>query len=61
MSTPVMLGIPATPERDQKAQLVALFKLPEMRQEFKALRRAVADLQKLAGADDKPRESDQAA
>ena len=36
-------------------------KLPEMRQEFKALRRAVAELQKLAGTDEKPRESDQAA
>lgn len=57
----VMLGIPATPERDQKLQLVALFKLPEMRQEFKVLRRAVADLQKLVGTDEKPRESDQAA
>jgi UDP-3-O-[3-hydroxymyristoyl] glucosamine N-acyltransferase len=57
----VMMGIPATPERDQKLQLVALFKLPEMRQEFKTLRRAVAELQKLAGTDQKPLESDQAA
>jgi len=57
----VMMGIPATPERDQKAQLVALFKLPEMRQEFKTLRRAVADLQKAAGLDPQSRDSEQAA
>ena len=56
-----MLGIPATPERNQKLQLAALFKLPEMRQEFKAIRRAVADLQKVVGHDQKPLESDQAA
>jgi UDP-3-O-[3-hydroxymyristoyl] glucosamine N-acyltransferase len=57
----VMMGIPATPERDQKLKLAALAKLPEMRHEFKALRRAVADLQKAAGIGDKPLESDQAA
>ncbi len=57
----VMLGIPATPERDQKLKLAALTKLPEMRREFKALRRAVADLQKLAGITSEPRKSDQAA
>ncbi len=57
----VMLGIPATPERDQKLKLAALTKLPEMRREFKALRRAVADLQKSAGDNSEHRESDQAA
>jgi UDP-3-O-[3-hydroxymyristoyl] glucosamine N-acyltransferase len=57
----VMLGIPATPERDQKLKLAAFSKLPEMRQEFKALRRAVADLQKAAGIVEKPLASDQAA
>jgi UDP-3-O-[3-hydroxymyristoyl] glucosamine N-acyltransferase len=57
----VMMGIPATPERDQKLKLAALAKLPEMRKEFKALRRSVADLQKLAGNGDAPLESDQAA
>lgn len=57
----VMMGIPATPEREQKAQLVALFKLPEMRQEFKALRRAVAELQKAAGVDNSSNSSEQAA
>jgi UDP-3-O-[3-hydroxymyristoyl] glucosamine N-acyltransferase len=45
----VMMGIPATPEREQKLKQAALAKLPEMRQEFKALRRAVAALEKLAG------------
>jgi UDP-3-O-[3-hydroxymyristoyl] glucosamine N-acyltransferase len=44
-----MLGIPATPEREQKLKLAAMAKLPEMRQEFKTLRRAVAELQKAAG------------
>ena len=57
----VMMGIPATPERDQKLKLAALSKLPEMRHEFKAIRRVVADLQKLAGIGEKPLESDQAA
>jgi len=57
----VMLGIPATPEREQKLKLAALAKLPEMRREFKALRRAVADLQKSAGDNSEPRETDQAA
>jgi UDP-3-O-[3-hydroxymyristoyl] glucosamine N-acyltransferase len=57
----VMMGVPATPEREQKLKLAALAKLPEMRQEFKALRRAVADLQKPAGGAAKTREADQAA
>ena len=57
----VMLGIPATPERDQKLKLAALAKLPEMRHEFKAIRRAVAELQKLAGVELKPINSEQAA
>lgn len=56
-----MLGIPATPERDQKLKLAAVAKLPEMRQEFKALRRAVAELQKLALGDQKPIDTEQAA
>jgi UDP-3-O-[3-hydroxymyristoyl] glucosamine N-acyltransferase len=57
----IMLGIPATPEREQKLKLAALTKLPEMRREFKALRRAVADLQKSVGDNSEPQESDQAA
>jgi UDP-3-O-[3-hydroxymyristoyl] glucosamine N-acyltransferase len=57
----VMLGIPATPERDQKLKLAAVAKLPEMRQEFKAMRRAVADLQKAAGMEVTPRKRGEAA
>jgi UDP-3-O-[3-hydroxymyristoyl] glucosamine N-acyltransferase len=56
-----MLGCPATPERDQKLQLAAMSKLPEMRREFKAMRRAVSDLQKAAGIDQSTSESEQAA
>src|SRR5262249_20656003 len=48
----VMMGIPATPEREQKLKLAAMAKLPEMRQEFKSMRRAVAELQKAAGIED---------
>ena len=56
-----MLGCPATPERDQKLQLAAMSKLPEMRREFKAMRRAVSDLQKSAGIDPSSSESEKAA
>jgi UDP-3-O-[3-hydroxymyristoyl] glucosamine N-acyltransferase len=56
-----MLGIPATPEREGKLKLAAVAKLPEMRQEFKAMRRAIADLQKAVGIQLKPHEADQAA
>jgi UDP-3-O-[3-hydroxymyristoyl] glucosamine N-acyltransferase len=45
----VMLGVPATPEREQKIKLAAVAKLPEMRKEFKAMRRAIAELEKYAG------------
>jgi UDP-3-O-[3-hydroxymyristoyl] glucosamine N-acyltransferase len=57
----VMMGIPATPEREQKLKLAALAKLPEMRQEFKALRRTVAALEKSAGLPAARLESDHAA
>src|SRR3954453_22588167 len=57
----VMMGIPASPERDQKLKLAALAKLPEMRHEFKALRRAVGELQKKVGIEEATMESDQAA
>ncbi|MCI0335103.1 MAG: UDP-3-O-(3-hydroxymyristoyl)glucosamine N-acyltransferase [Planctomycetes bacterium] len=56
-----MLGIPATPEREQKLKLAALAKLPEMRQEFKAFRRELAALQNAVGIGPKPHESEQAA
>jgi UDP-3-O-[3-hydroxymyristoyl] glucosamine N-acyltransferase len=45
----VMLGVPATPEREQKLKLAAVAKLPEMRKEFKTMRRVVAELEKAAG------------
>jgi UDP-3-O-[3-hydroxymyristoyl] glucosamine N-acyltransferase len=38
------IGIPATPEREQKLQLASLFKLPEMRRQFKALQQTVDKL-----------------
>jgi UDP-3-O-[3-hydroxymyristoyl] glucosamine N-acyltransferase len=58
----VMMGIPATPEREQKLKQAALAKLPEMRQEFKAMRRAIAALEKHAGISAVvERQSDQAA
>ncbi len=38
------LGIPATPEREQKVQLAALFKLPEMRRQVKAMQQTVDKL-----------------
>jgi UDP-3-O-[3-hydroxymyristoyl] glucosamine N-acyltransferase len=47
----VMLGIPATPEREQKLKLAALAKLPEMRKEFKTMRRAIRELEKAIGID----------
>jgi len=56
-----MLGIPATPEREQKLKLAALAKLPEMRQEFKAFRRELAALQNSVGICPKTHESEQAA
>ena len=39
-----MVGIPATPEREQMLKQVAWAKLPEMRKEFKALQSTVAEL-----------------
>jgi UDP-3-O-[3-hydroxymyristoyl] glucosamine N-acyltransferase len=56
-----MLGIPATPEREQKLKLAALAKLPEMRKEFKAMCRAIAELQDAAGIQRQPNKSDKAA
>jgi UDP-3-O-[3-hydroxymyristoyl] glucosamine N-acyltransferase len=58
----VMMGIPATPEREQKLKQAAWTKLPEMRQEFKAMRRAMTELEKaLGGVAAVERKSDQAA
>ena len=40
----VYVGIPATPEREQALKQVAWAKLPEMRKEFLALQKQLADL-----------------
>jgi UDP-3-O-[3-hydroxymyristoyl] glucosamine N-acyltransferase len=55
-----MLGIPATPERDQMLILATVQKLPEMRKQLKALEKAIAQLQALQ-ATQTPRADDQAA
>ena len=39
-----MIGIPATPEREQKVKQAALSKLPEMRRQLKQLQRTVEAL-----------------
>jgi UDP-3-O-[3-hydroxymyristoyl] glucosamine N-acyltransferase len=41
-----MIGIPATPERDQKIKQAAFSKLPEMRRQLKQLQRVVDALEK---------------
>jgi UDP-3-O-[3-hydroxymyristoyl] glucosamine N-acyltransferase len=57
-----MMGIPATPEREQKLKQAALAKLPEMRKEFKAMRRAIAALEKAVGIESaEHHDADQAA
>ena len=38
------IGIPATPEREQKLRLAVVSKLPEMRHQLKALQRTVEKL-----------------
>jgi UDP-3-O-[3-hydroxymyristoyl] glucosamine N-acyltransferase len=58
----VMMGIPATPDREQKLKQAALAKLPEMRKEFKELRAAIAELEKLViGNSSQPRRTEHAA
>jgi UDP-3-O-[3-hydroxymyristoyl] glucosamine N-acyltransferase len=39
-----MIGIPATPEREQKIKQAVLSKLPEMRQQLKKLQRLVESI-----------------
>ncbi len=41
----IMLGAPATPLREQKLKIAAIAKLPQMRKEFRELRREVSELQ----------------
>lgn len=50
----VMMGIPATPMREQKLKQAALAKLPEMRKEFKSMRAELAEIQRshIAARDD---------
>jgi UDP-3-O-[3-hydroxymyristoyl] glucosamine N-acyltransferase len=58
----VMMGIPATPEREQKLKQAALAKLPEMRKEFKSLRALIAELEKrVAGESPRPLRTEHAA
>ena len=45
----VVLGQPATALRKQKLQMAAISKLPEMRKQFKALQREMAQLQQQLG------------
>ncbi len=47
-----MIGIPATPERDQKLKQAAFSKLPEMRKQLKMLQRIVEKLAAQAGIAD---------
>ena len=49
----VMIGIPATPEREQKLKQAALSKLPEMRKQLKELQQAVVRLVATSGADNR--------
>lgn len=42
----VMLGIPATPQREQKLQIASVSKLPQMRKEFKKMRKQLDSLLK---------------
>jgi UDP-3-O-[3-hydroxymyristoyl] glucosamine N-acyltransferase len=45
----VMLGLPATTEREQKFRFAAIAKLPEMRREMRVMRRTVQELQQMLG------------
>jgi UDP-3-O-[3-hydroxymyristoyl] glucosamine N-acyltransferase len=47
-----LIGIPATPERDQKLKQAAFSKLPEMRKQLKMLQRVVDKLAAQAGLSD---------
>ncbi len=56
-----MLGIPATPIREQRLKLAALAKLPEMRREFKALQARLARLEAQLSSSAAPPHKPQAA
>jgi UDP-3-O-[3-hydroxymyristoyl] glucosamine N-acyltransferase len=55
-----MIGIPATPEREQKVKQAALSKLPEMRRELRKLQRVVDGLVEAAGLKTPPAAPDSA-
>ena len=48
-----MIGIPATPERDQKIKQAAFSKLPEMRRQLKKLQRLAAQLPRSWGSQER--------
>lgn len=53
-----MIGVPATPQRDQKLKQAAFSKLPEMRRQLKKLQRAVDQLvEQHAEGDDESRKA----
>ncbi len=56
-----IIGIPATPEREQKIKQAALSKLPEMRRELKKLQRLAATIVKRLGLDGECLVSDETA
>lgn len=57
----VMLGAPATPVREQKLKLAAVAKLPQLRKEFRILRRELSELQERLAASEPPASLDRAA
>lgn len=57
----VHFGIPATPEREQMLKQAALIKLPQMRKEFKKIRKEVSELVAQAEADKATNETKNAA
>ncbi len=57
----IVLGQPATPIRKQKLQVAAISKLPEMRKEFRAMKRQLAALQQQLENEVEDKTGDQAA
>ncbi|MCE9546998.1 MAG: UDP-3-O-(3-hydroxymyristoyl)glucosamine N-acyltransferase, partial [Planctomycetia bacterium] len=56
-----MIGIPATPEREQKLKQAALAKLPEMRKEMRRLQRLVDRMAAEVLGDDAAGDAEEAA
>jgi len=54
-----MIGIPATPERDQKLKQAAFSKLPEMRREMKKLQRLAEKIAAKIGIEENCRLNDE--